>query len=152
LLCIAEIATVLLMFIQNLKSLVCSKSSPNKKSQSNLGRASSLPLMLRMDSSAACATSYSVHTIGESNHSAADTLHPHCSTTCYLYVRPILHCPIPLQKKFAPSHLGLPLKKACFGPPNPPPQTVFSACTLNFCYYWLCMINWSKLTISQCEH
>ena len=45
-------------------------------------------VMERMDSPALYATSCAMHTADGSNHSAAGTLHPHRSTTCFLYVWP----------------------------------------------------------------
>jgi len=67
----------------------------NKKSQSNLGRATLPPLMQRMDSSAAFATSCAMPTGDESNHSATDMLHPHCSATSSYTLD--LHCVSPKQ-------------------------------------------------------
>jgi len=99
----------------------------NKKTQSNLGRAALPPFTQRKDSSAACVT-IAVQTADEFNHSAVGTLHPHHSDTFFLYVRPILRCPIPSSKN-SPFQLGShpTVKKSSIGPPDPSPQTTKSA-------------------------
>jgi len=72
-----------------------------------LARAASPPLMLWMDSSGACATSWcALPTVDESSHSGAGMLHPHCSATFFLYIT--MRCPIPCTKKFTPSHWRIP--------------------------------------------
>jgi len=96
-----------------------------EKSQNNLRRVTSPPLIHRMESSAACVTSCAMTTADESNHSAAGMLHPHCSATFVLYVT--LHCPIS-------SHINCPFPlgiltltiKSHHRPTNLPPQTTLS--------------------------
>jgi len=97
-----------LVTVQLVSTMCCFCTDSNKKFQSNLGRAASLPIIQRMDSSAPCATSCAIPTVDESNHSAAGSLHPHYSATFFLFIRPTLRCPIPLTKKIGLSLWGIP--------------------------------------------
>jgi len=72
-------------------------------SQSHLGRAHRHPSRQGMLSLTLCATSCTMATADESNHSATSMLHPHRSVTCVLYIE--LCCPIPplhQKQRFAP--------------------------------------------------
>ena len=96
----------------------------DKSSHSHLGRAASPPLTQRMDSPASCATSCAMPIADKSNHSAAGTLHPHRSATCFLHVTLCCRLPTPSPKK-----LPLPIgathllgKKSSLDPPNHHPK------------------------------
>jgi len=56
----------------------------NKSSESHFKRARCHPSWQRMHSPTSCATICTMPSADESNHSAAGTLHPHCSATCVL--------------------------------------------------------------------
>jgi len=97
-----------LLYEEGLLPLSDDNTNAGKKSQIKLGRATSPLVMQRMDSSAACATSCSVPTVGESSHSAAGTLHPHRSATFFLNVSPTCVVRFPSPKK---RNLHLPIRR-----------------------------------------
>jgi len=95
-----------------------------------------------------------IPTVDESHHSATSrpTLHPHCSTTCFLYFRPTLGCPIP-RNKIAPSRWGYPHPPEKNHPPAHPnhhPKRHNWRTYTELLLLYLCTINWPKLTVSQC--
>jgi len=91
-------------------------------------------------------------TADESNDSAAGTLHPHHSATCFLYVT--LHCSIPpVRKKIIPSRWELPTPTGKNHPPahlTHHPNGIIGVCTANSYCYYLCKINCPEHALSQC--
>ena len=80
-------------------------SELNKSSPKSFEKSALLPSWQRMDWPALCATSCTIPTADETNHSATGTLHPHANARCVQYV--ILHCLItPIPSKIVSSLTG----------------------------------------------